>query len=292
MRAAVAIAAVVTVAGIAATAGAYVQNRTSTGAELEWRAACRDLRVAGQPHATIDHAELAAALDRSLEAWRAPTSSCTLLEARRAPGTAGASDVAYDGENVVLWRDAAFCADPANAGRDVCGAPQAAAVTTLFFIDKPGDPRDGEILDIDIAINGIDFTFGDGAGDVDLESVLTHELGHYLGLGHVCHTDRGSDPPPAGDGTTVPFCYPLAELEPALKEATMYNFIEPGETIKRDPQEDEWRGVCSIYSEHPGSCDPDVGPGGCGCTSGSGFGAGAILVLLALSTTLFSRRRP
>ncbi len=292
MRAVPLLLAVLATASAMPSADAYVQNRTSTGTALAWGKACRNIRLAGEAHDTIDHATLSAALDRSLMAWRASTSSCARLDAQLDRSEAAATDVAYDGENVILWRDAAFCAEAANADRDVCAAPQAAAVTTLFFIDKPGDPRDGEILDVDIALNGIDFTFGTREGELDLESVLSHEIGHYLGLGHVCHTDRASDPLPAGDGTVTPHCYPLVQLDRGLKQATMFNFIEPGETLKRDPEEDEWRGVCAIYSQHDGDCDPAIRPTGCGgCMSGPGAGAASILVIFAMAPILLSRRR-
>jgi hypothetical protein len=43
-----------------------------------------------------------------------------------------------------------------------------------------------QILEADIHLNARDFTFalGDVAGRVDLQSILTHELGHVLGIGH------------------------------------------------------------------------------------------------------------
>ena len=276
----------------APTADAYVESRTSTGTALAWRQACRDLRIAGSDHGEIDRTELTTSLTRAFAAWRGPFSSCTRFDAQVSSTAASASDVAYDGENVVVVRDAAFCRDPLNAGRDVCAAPHAAAVTTLFFIDKPGDPRDGEILDVDIAVNGIDFTYGSEPGQIDLDSVLTHEVGHYLGLAHTCYTDRANEPPPASNGTLTPYCYPLSQLDTTVKDATMFNFIKPGETNKRAPSQDEWHGICAMYSEHPGGCDPSVTPQGCGgCTAGSGVGAAGILMLFSLAPFFLSRRR-
>jgi len=58
------------------------------------------------------------------------------------------------------------------------------ALTTVFF-----NPDSGEIYDANIELNSNQATFvlGPGQGDagaVDLNAVLTHEIGHFLGLSH------------------------------------------------------------------------------------------------------------
>ena len=37
--------------------------------------------------------------------------------------------------------------------------PSAIGLTTVFFVDTPGKPGDGTILDADIELNGVNFTF-------------------------------------------------------------------------------------------------------------------------------------
>jgi hypothetical protein len=55
------------------------------------------------------------------------------------------------------------------------------ALTTVFF-----DGDTGEIYDANVEINSNEYTFTQGSppGDYDLNAVLTHEFGHFLGLSH------------------------------------------------------------------------------------------------------------
>lgn len=55
------------------------------------------------------------------------------------------------------------------------------ANTTIYWVDN-------RITEADVRINAQDFTFADGSttdsGDVDIPSLILHELGHVLGLKH------------------------------------------------------------------------------------------------------------
>ena len=72
-------------------------------------------------------------------------------------------------------------------------------MTTVSFLNKPTEPDlDGQIVDTDIDLNAVGYRFVDGSkplstGDrrspVDLWNVLTHELGHVMGLDHTCLID-------------------------------------------------------------------------------------------------------
>ena len=144
-----------------------------------------------------------------------------------------------------LLEDEAMCTEPvyrdngANANTlmfvadwgDRMYDPAAFAVTTVWHRKTTG-----EILDVDIEVNEERGPYGvcppEGCRDmrtVDLENVLTHELGHYFGLAHSTEID-----------------------------ATMFASAVAGEVLKRDLHEDDVACACEIYP--PGSptavCDP------------------------------------
>jgi hypothetical protein len=105
----------------------------------------------------------------------------------------------------------------------------------------------GEILDVDIVLNGQDYYWT--AGDItitDIEDVLTHEIGHLLGFSH------STDP-----------------------DATMYAGYVEGEIEKRDLAATDIQGLCEVYPAGQPTPDvPDLGlnqqelsSGGCQCSA-------------------------
>ena len=144
-------------------------------------------------------AEAAAEVDVAVRAW--PHAACTSWRARFDGERAAVA--ADDGINVVLFHDDAWPAE----------LLPGAVAQTVIHTDASGRYRDA-----DIHINGVDFRFSlDGApGTLDLRSILVHELGHALGLGH------SSDP-----------------------RATMF---ATGSGLRwRSLEKDDIDGVCSLY---------------------------------------------
>lgn len=88
------------------------------------------------------------------------------------------------------------------------------ALTTITF-----EVPTGKILDADVEINSyaIDLTT-DGRGGSDLQSIVTHEAGHFLGLAH----------------SIVP-------------QATMNAAYSPGDTSFRSLSPDDMAGICTVY---------------------------------------------
>lgn len=129
--------------------------------------------------------------------------------------------------------------------------PRAIAVTTSAF-----DTRSGVVVDADVELNGEDFDFErlEGicearSGLMDLRNVLTHEVGHVLGLEH---------PPDT----------------PKYAETTMFASAPPCETKKRSLSQDDVDGICSIYpaGEPTAPCFAPNGPSFEVVSSDDGFG--------------------
>ena len=105
------------------------------------------------------------------------------------------------------------------------------ARTSLTF-----DPNSGVIYDADIEINSFDneFSTDDDVITTDLQAVLTHEVGHFIGLDH----------------STFP-------------NATMQANYDLFNLSARTLSSDDTAGVCSIYApldEPQTSCPPNTGP--------------------------------
>lgn len=101
---------------------------------------------------------------------------------------------------------------------------------------------DGAILDADILVNEDSGPFGEclprgcqpdesGVTTVDLESILTHEIGHFFGLGH------------------SQFAF-----------ATMHASAPRGETEKRTVSSDDLLGICAIYPPDEPAAECDFAP--------------------------------
>ena len=105
--------------------------------------------------------------------------------------------------------------------------PSAYAVTTVWH-----RPSDGEILDADVEINDEAFPWAvcpdrgcpegeDGLRDVDLQNVLTHELGHFFGIAHSNFLGTAMDArSPRGETTKRILAEKRAEFEASQNKAT------------------------------------------------------------------------
>jgi hypothetical protein len=111
--------------------------------------------------------------------------------------------------NIWMFRDATWPYDSANA---------TLALTTVTF-----EVSSGRILDADVEINSfaVDITTNDpsqGPVGADLQSIVTHESGHFLGLAHS-----------------------------RVADATMNASYSPGDISFRTLSADDVEGICTIY---------------------------------------------
>jgi hypothetical protein len=202
----------------------------TSGYLLHWPTGCVtfDVQQDGSPKLGISATAAAEATTAAFRAWKA--SDCNGAEPALEVGTFG--PVACDesrynsagkNANIVMFRDDTW---PYQNSID------AYALTTVRF-----DPETGEIFDADIEVNSAQFPIvADGSTNgVDLQSILTHEVGHFLGMAHAA---------------------------PSNPDATMRAGWNGMGTDLRTPSADDQAGICDIYppgTDVPTSCEPRHG---------------------------------
>lgn len=160
------------------------QGCATTGKALWWRGGCIGFTVEAAGSRLIPKDKLVDAVRKSFHAWvgvdcgGGQTASVTFGEI----GQTACSEAGYRGDgpnvNVVVFQDDDWKFKESNN----------VAKTTVHY-----DPETGEIWDADIEVNTGQNLFttddkkvlADSAKQMlDLQTVLTHEIGHFLGLAH------------------------------------------------------------------------------------------------------------
>jgi hypothetical protein len=150
------------------------------------------------------------------------------------------------------------------------------ALTTLIF-----DADSGRIYDADVEINTFESAMAIapldqpiGHSEIDFRSVITHEIGHFLGLSH--SWESGS---------------------------TMRPSYAPGNTQMASIEQDDVNGICAALPPGRGtgssSCEPRHGfssqcaidDSSCSTAPGRGRSNGWLLVVAGVSSTLLTRLR-
>lgn len=241
---------------------------------LRWmRSNCVLLRAASGGSADVpDDSELEA-LARAAANWSEATQGCSYLRLKVLEPRADAKpgfDRRGPNESVVSWIEDDWRALKVGDGPAPSGAT---AITLIFFNDVPTSADYGRIYDADIYLNGQHFTFSTGGerGLTDVENVLTHELGHVMGLDHTCDDGQRRPLPLDNLGQPIPSCS-SGNLGAAVTEATMFPNAATGESKKRTPEAGDVHGVCQTYplADDPKRCEAvDFRPQG-GCALGPG----------------------
>jgi hypothetical protein len=241
---------------------------------LYWQIRTLHFSINNQGSRDLPIHETVGAVKRSFFTWASP--SCTdiffdydgLDPAVKTNLTMGQSE-GPDNKNLLVWHESW----PPAGVTDGSVTSEMPAVTTIIY-----STENGIIVDADIDFNNHDFywtTTNDTTKvETDIENILTHEIGHLLGL------DHSQD-----------------------KEATMYDSTHKGELSKRSLHADDVLGLCVIYpyakTTPPGQGQGEVPKkvqGGCQVAplSGSSWGGGLLLLLCAVMLALRAdrRRRP
>jgi len=186
------------------------------GTPLYWPQNCISFSVQqdGSPAQSIDYDLAHATIEKAFEAWLNVDCGGGALPSFGIAdyGPAVCDHIEYNKDqpnaNVFLFRDGSW---------PYAGQEDTLALTTITY-----NTENAQIYDADVEINSAQahFTFADdsaGTAD-DLQAVLTHECGHFLGLSH----------------------------DPVLG-STMYPEYSPGDLYQRTPNGDDVAGICAIY---------------------------------------------
>jgi len=190
-----------------------LQGCPMVGAPLFWQASCVSYSVQrdGSPARNIDYDEVHAIAGNSFASWM--NSDCMGEEPSLSSldlGPANCTEPAYNSHdpnaNLITFRDHDW---------PYSGAGAALALTTVTF-----NTETGEIFDADIEVNSFkrQLTTSDTDVEYDLESILTHEVGHFLGLSHS-----------------------------KVEGATMVEEYDGGHLLLRDLSDDDEAGMCAAY---------------------------------------------
>jgi hypothetical protein len=250
-------------------ANGWEQTESDLGLPLYWPVSCYHYSLHADGSDDVSFEDLSAVTRAAFDTWEDVDCAYFYFQATE---PAQVDEQAYHEDkgnaNLLVWRETA-AAWPYS--------PMVVALTSVHY-----DPANGLIRDVDIEFNGYDFEFGTldeypvDSPLVDLQSTMTHEIGHTLGLGHS-----------------------------GVEDATMAPYGELATTEKRTLADDDIEGVCSLYplEQDPDVCEEPVcgldlsgtsdscGPandtaGGCSC-SAVGKGPPRVLALLdALLTQL------
>ena len=219
-------AAVVTLTAAAPRAEAYCRSTTcvgdcgrtndlngckTEGAPLFWPGLCVSFSLNEQGSEFVDYADFERIAEASVAAWsdvQCDGGAATIRFVRKSDVACHVAEYNVDGKNanIILFQDTKW---------NYSGVDNTLAKTTVTY-----DTDTGEILDADIELNHAynEFTTGDDNVAYDMQSILTHELGHFIGLDH---SDDFS-----------------ATMNPGYQEGT---------TELRTINEDDEAAVCEVY---------------------------------------------
>ena len=300
-------------------ARAFVHGVSMAGYPLSWSSSCETVNIYLNGFTEMTPDEVAKSIGAAAAAWGPGEVTCPTGTGDTGSGqpsfqiipqfaTGGSPPIpAHDGNNTIVFQTTTTGWD------NLPGNPPSDALAYA----SPWKQPSGDILDVDIEINAVPEYMPyplanldpgvsppkNGQMRIDLQTLMTHEFGHFLGLAHTClgegdgtqGSDDGDEPTNGGDdqGKPIPTCssYPDA-ADTVQAAAIMWYQIDPEDISKRVLTSDDARGLCAIYppARVAPVCAQNSPDDGCGCAVVSGVG-GSPLLAGALSALAWARRR-
>ncbi len=241
-------------------ARAYVRTVTTAGVPVWWRSPCvtMDFLLGSPPPAMTSDAYLQAAQDAA-SAWSHPALTCSGLALTIRKTAETTADVGLDGRNVIVMRDDAWCREPPPTDPDAppCYSANALAVTTVFR-----NVSTGEIVDADMEINAVNMVWADlvrnpslaDGATADFQNMITHELGHVIGLAHPCYIASDQAPRLMDNQGQPELDCTDPNLPATIAAATMYPSVSLTDTSRRTLSPDDAQAACDVYPSSATTC--------------------------------------
>lgn len=197
----------------------------ATGEKLWWPTSCISYATNKLGTEIWDPAETRAIIKKTFQAWSdvpcpdGKTASMTFQEREPVSCKKSQYNKTSPNVNVVLFQDSDW---------KYRGIDGTLAKTSVTYNDETGEIYDADI-EINSANNEITITDDPSEIEYDLQAILTHEVGHFIGIAH-------SDKP----------------------DAVMYPTYNPGSTTQRKLTPDDVDAVCHIYPPESGvACETE-----------------------------------
>jgi hypothetical protein len=289
MRLAISILAGASLLAIAADADAFCRSSTcrstngkecptnedgcpTEGEKLYWSTSCISYAVNKLGTQDLDPADSREIIKKTFQAWSdvdcpdGTVAKMTFQERDPIPCKRSQYNKTGPNVNVVLFQDNNW---------KYRGIDGTLAKTSVTYNDETGEIYDADI-EVNTANNTVTITDDPAKVDYDLQAILTHEVGHFIGVAH------SSDP-----------------------SAVMFASYSPGSTAQRTLTPDDIDAVCNIYpangdnvcnTEPRGgfspTCDEPVKTGLCSVQpGGAGVSYGVAMIFLGTGFLAARARR-